>query len=96
MLFAHNVSANVHKPHIRIAHSIPPRTPSRRSLKPTAHKDPAGADDRGTTRGGSAAADGHGGCSHYDSADAFLEGFSNCAPDSRLTECMCSTNTHRA
>ncbi|CAI5498070.1 unnamed protein product [Closterium sp. Naga37s-1] len=35
--------------------------------------DPAGADDRGTTRGGSAAADGHGGCSHYDSADAFLE-----------------------
>ncbi|CAI5503668.1 unnamed protein product [Closterium sp. Naga37s-1] len=35
--------------------------------------DPAGADDRGPTRGGSAAADGHGGCSHYDSADAFLE-----------------------
>ncbi|CAI5479396.1 unnamed protein product [Closterium sp. Yama58-4] len=32
--------------------------------------DPAGADDRGPARGGSAALDGHGECSHYESAGA--------------------------
>ncbi|CAI5963390.1 unnamed protein product [Closterium sp. NIES-64] len=56
---------------------------SHRSLDPSAHSlrsaarngaaDLPGADDRGPARGGSAAANGHGGCSHYDSADPFLE-----------------------